>query len=142
VGRPLRIISPEHQALWVDTLRALEAGEVTRGYLLSYHDFSERTLRSRLAEARRWRDDEEGDFGPELDDAPILHLTTDPNRELAGWYDLRSDRTSHDSVGGAVLVGNHSGTRLRRQRLGIGTKSGEIRNDKYKPDATLKGGVG
>ena len=99
---------------------------------------SERHLRRLLAKERE--DGERG--GPELDEAPVLHLTTDPDRELAGWYDLRSDRTSHDSVGGAVLVGNHSGTRLRRQRLGTGTRSSEVRNDKYRPDPALKGGVG
>ena len=45
----------------MDTLRALEAGETTREFLMSYHGVCERTLKSRLADARRWKADEDAE---------------------------------------------------------------------------------
>jgi hypothetical protein len=147
MARTTHIHTPEQNVFWVDVVRALEAGEFTFAELMAKLDISRATLYRNLALGRKWRDEEEADAdtgGPEIDDAPILHLTYDPSRERREWIDLGSSgvRTSLDDVGGSVLVGNHNGTRLKRQRLGTGRQSSEARNDKLPPADGLKGGTG
>jgi hypothetical protein len=128
---------------WVDMVRALDRKEITHAEIIERLQISRATLYRMLTRGRQWAEEEDGERGsPELDEAPLLHLTDDPSSERAGWYELGTDRSSHDHLGGAVLIANHNGTRLRRQRLGTGTRSSEVRNDKYKPDPSLKGGVG
>lgn len=84
-----------------------------------------------------WKDD-----SPDIDDATLLYLTDDPDRERRDWYSLRTDRTSLDSIGGRVLVPDRRGTRLRLQRLGTGSRVDHQKRD-HKPDPKgLKGGVG
>ena len=123
--------------------------------------------------------------GPEIDEAPFLVLTTDPLREIRPvhhytdgtvegeavgevmyqqhhYYDLTTDRTSLDAVGGAVLVGARNGAtaigghggnrlpaprlegqRLRRNRLGTGDKTEPGGPTKPKPNPKgLQGGLG
>lgn len=38
-------------------------------------------------------------------DLPYLALTDDPSREKGDWYDLDTDRCSHDGEGGLVRIG-------------------------------------
>jgi hypothetical protein len=108
---------------WMGILRALETGEVSRAELILEHGICERTLRRYLARARAKRDElESGDRSPDIDDAPILHLTSrsGSHARRGGWYSMDDDTTSHDDVGGPVLVSNRQGTGLKRQRLGTG----------------------
>ncbi len=143
MARTPTIYTPEQYVFWVDVVRALDAGEISHAELMERLKISRATMYRMLAKGRQWLEEEEVDRGsPELDEAPILHLTTSPSFERAAWYDLRSDRTSLDGVGGAVLVANHNGTRLRRQRLGTGTRASEVRNDKLPEPDGLKGGTG
>ena len=111
----------QREATW---LRAVEGGNTTVQELSHVTGLSVRRIQERLKRARENRAEFEPDEGPgnELDEAVYLALTDDRDRERAGWYDLGSDETSHDGSGVAVLVGDHNGRRLRRNRLGTGEK--------------------
>lgn len=137
--RKLTAFDLEREDIW---LSMIEDG-VSTAEIAQMAGLTQRAVQIKVAKARARREENVNDHGePEADEAPILHLVEGPGNRDSGWYDLRSDLTSHDNIGGSVLVGNHNGTRLRRQRLGSGRQSSEARNDKYKPDPSLKGGVG
>lgn len=146
MARPLRQLTPEADQLWGRALLAWEAGELTIDDLSQIVGVSQRTVYYRLAEARERRDESltTGANRPDIDEAVWLELVWGARRGDGPTYDLRTDRTSLDDRGGVVLMTNHSGTRLKRNRLGTGDRVRDPGGPtKYQPDASgLKGGVG
>lgn len=138
-----RTAEEQREAIW---LRAVETGTSTVQDLAMVTGLSVRRIQERLKRAleNRVEIEVEDRGGPELDEATWLELVGSAEHARGPYYHLPSDATSLDGTGAAVLVGNHNGTRLRRQRLGTGD---HVRDPggptTYQPDAGgLKGGVG
>ena len=135
--RKLTAYDRERDSVWLDLV---ESRESTTAEIAAMAGLTQRQVQSRIKAAKeRGQCDRSS---PEVDDGPVLHLTHDPASESGDFYCLDSDRTSRDDVGGLVLLGNHHGTRLRRQRLGTGTRNEGQRNDKLPEADGLKGGTG
>jgi hypothetical protein len=146
MARPIIIITPEIDKLWVLVLRALRDGEMTRAQVMDWAGVSERTLERRLARARSVEDEFPGDREIEeirkrLAAGELKWVEIISRGEIsAPHYDLTTNELRN--VSGSFLINNGRG-RPRIQNAGWGTVTTDATGPtSYEPDAKLAGGVG
>src|SRR6185312_16162927 len=87
----LRLYEAEGRTTYeLATVAGLSQSQISRRLARARRYRQERDRREQEAERRIERDDEP-------DDLPFVALTSDPGREVAGWYDLDTDECSIDS---------------------------------------------
>lgn len=143
--------------LW---LEEMERAQISQRQMAVTVGLSESQFSRRLALARRYRQEEEKQ-GLRIDLALAPNTEPDDDRPVVGgedvewlqlvnqhehpgdhgYYDLDTDRTSHDGTTDFVLVGTGRGGMPRRNRLGTGAHVPA--GNRYRAeDDGLKGGVG
>lgn len=106
MARPIRILSPEAQALWDRAAQRFDAGEITIDDLCRMLGFGKTTIYERLREARLRREDAERDGSPppsshldasdrepppDLDEVPWLAIVDDVRDTIRPVLDFTSD---------------------------------------------------
>ncbi len=157
--RPITAEQVRESLEWLDWY---ERGQLTQPELAKVIRISQGHLSRRLALARRYRLEEERQglridlalapgTGPDDDraevgdDEPVwlelVDRSDDARPSDHPFYDLATDRSSHDGTGSFVLVGTGRGGQPRRNRLGTGRHVDNGQRYRGEDDG-MKGGVG